>query len=188
MTVVRHLVVCTIAALGVCGSVAACGSDRSPDSTPVLATTVPTAFDPCHDVASDSLDTMQLMRNPSPLDLRADPDEPGVKAQGCQYLSAVTDENSPMTLLWVEATNLTVNAYRKFHNTQQEPIELAGHGALTISDSTPSDTGPTRFSCTVLIDIPGGGIRFIGGSNRPDLCHLLENLADATVSKLPSGS
>ena len=149
-------------------------------TTPSMAASVPTGFDPCTDIPQSVLDAEGLR-------MKTDDDfgAGGVEWEGCQW--AKVDGYAAS----IQTTNLTVQMVRDkgFPGT----VEFMVDGRLAIT-SQRQETH-TEAACSVNVELTGGSLEF-SLSNPPsrsetghlDTCELARSLAEKVVPSIPAGA
>lgn len=154
----------------------------TPPSKPVLATSLPTSFDPCHDIPAQVLSAQHLMAEPIPYPEHETAD-PSVKATGCQYLPPTSAGDRGSGVI-VQVTNMTVD-YFQHDYSKAEKFDSALYRQFKIDNRAAATQGPRLDGmCTLVVDIKDGGIRLDTLSQKIDPCQLLMDFANAIAPHL----
>ncbi|MBY8855424.1 DUF3558 domain-containing protein [Nocardia sp. CA2R105] len=158
---------------------AGCNSEKTA-ATPEISPTIPSSFDPCHDIPASALESEKLLANPNP-QVDSSGDDSKVKKKGCKYSTLPSEILDRGAGILVEVTNQTTAYYEYYHHESTIKKEaIDGRAALV--------DGPIAGeACTLILEIRGGAIRFDTASSSHDPCQILLDFASKTAPALPPG-
>ncbi|MEC3920186.1 DUF3558 family protein [Nocardia sp. CDC160] len=173
--------------LGALPVLVACGSDGShstTDSSSVLQTGVPSAFDPCRDIPDSTLqqlgfDSGSRKSIPDQVINTGDVDQV-VRARGCEFAIDGGAGYQGPTRIAIEATNTTIAYFRK-HDEKDRPVREISVEGRDVIISGPAFGG----QCEGLIDVPGGGILLSTADTNATSCDMVVKTAKAIAPLLP---
>ncbi|MBO0856014.1 MAG: DUF3558 domain-containing protein [Nocardia sp.] len=171
-------------AAGAAVLVSGCGSSGNQHASGAATSTtveVPQGFDPCNDIPSSVLDSLQLH---SKIEDDMGDGTPN-HWQGCGWV------RSNYYSVSVRMTNVTVDAVRQHHDQDPRELTIAGRPAVS---SRQAPDHPDR-QCTVNVQVKGGSIEFFlekgmdrgeGGSGDLDACDMARDVATKITPLLPA--
>ncbi|MBO0856415.1 MAG: DUF3558 domain-containing protein, partial [Nocardia sp.] len=177
--------VAMVVAAGASVLVGGCGSSGGGQSSGAAATSmtveVPQGFDPCNDIPSSVLDSLQLH---SKIDADYGDGTP-THWVGCQWV------RSNYYSVSVRMTNVTLDAVRQHQFQDTKDLTIAGRPAIS---SRQAPDHPDR-QCTIDVQVKGGSIEFFlgkgrdygeGGAGELDACDMAQDVATKITPLVPA--
>ncbi|MGW4249496.1 DUF3558 family protein [Nocardia sp. NPDC004722] len=167
-----------------------CGNGESNTghgSTAVLPSEVPGAFDPCRDIP----DSVLLSLHIDPGSRRSIPDQVNgggyddqvERVRGCEFAINGSAIGGGPTQISIEATNITIDYFRKSRSKDEATQEISADGRTSIV------AGPfLGGQCHGLVGIVGGGILLSTVDRDAKSCDTVAKAVQAIAPLLPKGS
>ncbi|MFF0489789.1 hypothetical protein ACFYTQ_12305 [Nocardia sp. NPDC004068] len=172
----RHPVLMT--AVAVAASLAGgCGTTDAARA-PEIPSRIQVAFRSCSDIPTEILSNSGLTSDPRPDPSSEESTSEEVKTRGCTYHGKSGDNLSSWAGISIEETNMTTDYYRFYHHESTVQPRLVSGQKAVVKASTDSSIS----LCMVLVDVPGGAVRFDTGTSsrddKRDPCQILVEFAD----------